>query len=154
MAGDLSLPAICGKKVQRYCWQLLLEIAEYLIAGFLITGGAPSRVGNSVEVYNPHSGSHCRLPDSPLRVRFGSSDCGNLLCTALHCLLFNPTTGQFTNTSVTLRQKRWGPLCWGGDDGDVLLMGGSYSISSTTTELVSADGSTSSDSFTLKYSTR
>ena len=42
-------------------------------------------------------------------------------------------------------------LCWEGEDGDVLLMGGRYS--ETTTELVSADGSTSSDSFTLEYNT-
>ena len=131
----------------------------YLIAGFIITGGFPEKiVGNSVEVYNPHSGSHCKLPDLPDK-RFIHSHCGHLLCGGWYsssstwqtCLLFNPTTGQFTTTSVTLRQKREDHLCWGGEDGDVLLMGGYYSR--TTTEIVSADGSTSSDSFTLKYNT-
>lgn len=130
-----------------------------IIAGFLITGGSPiATAGNSVEVYNPHSGSHCKLPDLPDK-RFYHSYCGHLLCggeysssTLQSCLLFNPTTGQFTTTSVTLRQWRWSHLCWGGEDGDVLLMGGWYS--KNTTELVSADGSTSSNSFTLKYDTR
>ena len=130
----------------------LIHITYVIIAGFLITGGYPrDTVGHSVEVYNPHSGSHCRLPDSPQRVRFGSSDCGNLLCTAKGCLLFNPTTGQFTTTSVTLRQEREDHLCWN-VGGEILLMGGNQSP--TTTELVSADGSTSSNSFTLKYDTR
>ena len=125
---------------------------------FLITGGYDNTVGNSVEVYNPHSGSHCRLDDLPDDERWEHSYCGHLLCgggdtssTEQSCLLFNPTTGQFTTTSVTLRQKRSGHLCWGGEEGDVLLMGGEDS--GTTTELVSADGSTSSDSFTLKYDT-
>ena len=128
-----------------------------IIAGFLITGGSTTKtVGKSVEVYNPHSGSHCKLSDLPDKRRY-HSHCGHLLCggyessTQQSCLLFNPTTGQFTTTSVTLRQKRASHLCWGGDDGDVLLMGGYYS--GTTTELVSADGSTSSNSFTLKYRT-
>ena len=128
-----------------------------IIAGFLITGGSPiATAGYSVEVYNPHSGSHCKLPDLPGDVRFYHSHCGHLLCggysSSTSCLLLNPTTGQFTTTSVTLRQERYGHLCWEGDEGDVLLMGGEDS--GTTTELVSADGSTSSDSFTLEYDTR
>ena len=143
----------------------LIHITYVIIAGFLITGGSPDdAAGKSVEVYNPQSGSHCKLPDLPGTERRHHSHCNHILCggfgpspststsTWQSCLLFNPTTGQFTTTSVTLRQERYQHLCWEGEEGDVLLMGGSSS--STTTELVSADGSTSSNSFTLKYWTQ
>merc|ERR1739848_610102 len=99
------------------------------------------------------------LPDIPGVRRFLHTMCGNLLCgggrddTRTSCLLLDTSTGEFSPTSVRLRQETGGNLCWntGGDGGDKLLIGGEGSPSST--ELVSSDGSTSSDSFTLKYKT-
>merc|ERR1712038_287663 len=128
-------------------------------AGVIITGGW------KVEVFNLHTNKTCQLPDLPGPGRSSHSLCGHLLCggisstnnedssTLQSCLMLNPLTGDFTPTSVTLREKRYNHLCWDveGENGPILLMGGSYSRSST--ELVSSDGSSSSASFTLTYDT-
>ena len=63
--------------------------------------------------------------------------------------MLNNITGDFTPTSVTLREGREDHLCWDveGRNGPILLMGGTGSERST--ELVSSDGSSSSNSFIL-----
>ena len=54
---------------------------DLIIAGYIVTGGKPdSTVGNSVEVFNPATGSHCELPDIPGDERSSHSMCGHLLC--------------------------------------------------------------------------
>ena len=59
----------------------------------------------------------------------------------------NPLTGDFSPTSVKLREERDNHLCWDveGENGPVLLMGGYYSHY---TEMVSSDGLTSSAGLT------
>ena len=53
----------------------------------------------------------------------------------------------FTPLPVRLIKSRYGHLCWGLKSGDVLLLGGQDS----TTERVSADGSSSKLDFKLPY---
>ena len=60
--------------------------------------------------------------------------------------------GTFTPLPVRLVEERVGHLCWGLPSGEVLLLGG-YG-SPTTTERVHTDGSSSSADFTLPYDTR
>ena len=123
----------------------------------IITGG--SSVGLKVEVFNTNKNKNCRLPDLAGGKRYRHSQCGHLLCggtvitTRRSCLKLNPLTGNFTPTSVKLREGRDNHLCWDveGENGPVLLMGGLYSKRST--ELVSSDGSSSSASFTLTHKT-
>ena len=128
----------------------------YLDPGVIITGGC--RYSNMVEVFNPQTKQTCRIPDLPGTKIWSHSQCGRLLCggggwyssTQRSCKMLNPLTGIFTRTSVRLREKRDGHLCWDveGETGPILLMGG------TSTELVSPDGSSSSASFNLQYKTR
>ena len=135
----------------------------FLGRGVIVTGGKPeSSVGVSVEVFNPQTNHSCSLLHLPGEVRDSHSLCRELLCgggdysnssssTQRSCLKLNPLTGVFTPTSVTLVEKRWSHLCWDveGEGGPTLLIGGHSSLRST--ELVSSDGSSSSDSFTLQY---
>ena len=60
--------------------------------------------------------------------------------------------GTFTPLPVSLVEERISHLCWSLPSGEVLLLGGWSSP--TTTERVSADGSSSSADFTLPYDTR
>ena len=55
----------------------------------------------------------------------------------------------FTSLPVRLVKERNNHLCWGLKSGDVLLLGGYHSH--TTTERVSADGSSSKLDFKLPY---
>jgi len=133
------------------------------VPGVIITGGDPfSSVGVKVEVFNMKTNKTCELPDLPGGVRVCHSQCGHLLCgggyypssTQRSCLILNPLTGDFTPTSVTLRERRVNHLCWDveGENGPTLLMGGISSPRST--ELVSSNGSSSSANFTLTYDTK
>ena len=60
--------------------------------------------------------------------------------------------GTFTPLPVSLVEERTSHLCWSLPSGEVLLLGGWGSPS--TTERVSTDGSSSSADFTLPYDTR
>merc|ERR550539_1365790 len=123
------------------------------VPGVIITSGV------KVKVFNLHTKKICQLPNLPGSDRFYHSQCGNLLCGGVYslrsCLMLNPLTGDFTPTSVTLREGRLDHLCWDveGENGPTLLMGGEYSGSERSTELVSSDGSSSSGNFTLRYDT-
>ena len=129
------------------------------VPGVIITGG--SGVGVKAEVFNPHSNHSCSLPDLPLPRRSWHTHCGLILCggfetswtTGLSCLKLNPLTGVFTTSSVSLVKWRQTHLCWDveGEDGPILLLGGTYGPDST--ELVSSDGLSSSPSFNLTYDT-
>ena len=125
----------------------------------VVTGGEPSEVGLSVEVFNPHTNHSCSLPDLPGEARYDHSQCGGMICgggdfntsTYQSCLKLNPLTGAFTPTSVRLVENRGGHLCWDveGEGGPTLLIGGTDSPRST--ELVNSDGLSSSASFNLQY---
>jgi len=118
--------------------------------GFIITGG--DSLDKKAEVLNPFIGLSCPLPDLAEEM-WGHSHCGNLLFRKQSCLKMNPT-GSFSPTSVSLLQKRGGHLCWSlpGGGGEVMLLGGEGSP--TTTEIVSADGSSTRRSWDLKYKTQ
>ena len=104
----------------------------------------------------PCSGPSCELPTLP-GPRYHHSQCGALLCGGeggvgsprTSCLKFQ--AGTFTETSVTLVQKRATHLCWTLNEGEILLMGGSYSFK--TTEIVNAEGTHSTPGFDLPYGT-
>ena len=111
-----------------------------------------------VEVFNIKTKKSCALADLPGGKRWHHSLCGHLLCgggydssTLRSCLMLDPRTGNFSPTSVRMREERSSHLCWDveGEGGPTLLMGGRYSGFST--ELVTLDGS--SASFTLTYNT-
>ena len=70
---------------------------------------------------------------------------------SLSCVKFE-SKGAFTKLPVSLVEQRYIHLCWSLPSGEVLLLGG-YG-SPTTTERVSTDGSSSSVNFTLPYDTR
>ena len=74
----------------------------------------------------------------------------NLYPSYRSCVKFE-ANGTFTPLPVSLVQERRQHLCWGLPSGEVLLLGG-YD-SRTTTERISADGSSSSADFTLPYDT-
>ena len=105
-----------------------------------------------VSVYNPRSNKSCELPDLPSDRR-SHSLCGQLLCGGRggyqSCLKFDGEN--FTTTEVTLANERSLHICWNVGD-DVLLLGGDQSPD--TTEIVKADGLSSSPSFNLVHPLR
>ena len=119
--------------------------------GMLITGGFTDNSAKlkSVEAYNPHISKVCKLSNLP-ESRVGHTVCGGLLCggqdNGRSCLKFGPLG--FVKATVSLKQQRSWHLCWNVPEG-VLLLGGSYSPS--TTELVLRDGSTSVSKFDLSH---
>ena len=136
------------------------EIIATSFSAFIIIGG--SNYGGKhdiVETFNPETGVACivgRLPE----VRAAHTLCNNLLCggngnpapsTRGQCLLFDGLSS-FTSLPVTLVKEREMHMCWSLPSGDVMLIGGA--LSKTTTEIVSKDGSSSTASFDLPYNTR
>ena len=122
--------------------------------GFLIAAG--TKAGNNLlptEKLNPFSNKSCPSGDIK-RARKFASFCNNLLCggdpTFRSCEKFDGIS-TFEELPVSLVEKRKNHLCWGLQSGEVLLLGGEHSWSNT--ELVSADGKSSSANFTLPYET-
>ena len=74
----------------------------------------------------------------------------NLYPSYRSCVKFE-ADGTFTPLTVSLVKERSYHTCWSLPSGEVLLLGGWGSP--TTTERVSADGSSSSADFTLPYNT-
>ena len=121
-------------------------------------GGVGADVGSKVEVFIPRTQKICQLSDLPGPGRNRHTQCGDLLCgggeaeaTQQSCLRLNPLTGNFSSSPVTLRNIRFEHLCWEAEDGDVLLLGGTHHLSRRNSELVTADGASSSASFSLQY---
>ena len=106
---------------------------------------------STAEIFNPRSGRSCKIGDLPVATS-SLSLCGNLACGGLSslnsCSRFDGV-GTFTPLSVTLREQRRDHLCWQLQSGEVLLLGGWYSGS--TTERLAADGSSSTADFDLPY---
>ena len=136
-------------KVVGVVWQY------FFIPGFLISGGAPFSSMKKVEIYNPITGNICPVQDLEV-LRWAHSSCSGLVCGGTwHSNSTQQSCEKIIGTevsslpSLTLRQKRWGHLCWNptGEE-KILLMGGIYSVD-TTEEIVS--GSSSTDGFQLSY---
>ena len=131
-----------------------------LASGILTVGGW---IGHghpylsTAEIFNPQTGRSCKIGDLPVAT-WGSTLCGNLVCggeaTRTSCSRFDGE-GTFTALSVTLKRQRIYHLCWALPSGEVLLLGDMVSASSgSTTERVSADGSSSTADFNLPYDVR
>jgi len=126
--------------------------------GVLIAGGVTgldSSTGlKSAELFNPNTGETCPVGDLP-KITYHFSSCNGLQCGGAatsyrSCTRFEPN-GTFSQTSVYLNKDRSAYVCWPFPSGEVLLMGGYFS--KTTTELVAADGSSSTPNFTLAHDT-
>ena len=111
---------------------------------------------NSVEIFNPTTRRTCSVGNLKL-ARKGHTMCNNMVCggwfreAKKSCEKFDGISS-FTSLPVRLVKARYDHLCWGLESGDVLLLGGHHSP--TTTERVSADGSSSALDFKLPYKTR
>ena len=117
-------------------------------------GGYNSGYVSSAEEFNPETSYSCAVGDIPKAKGYGSL-CNNMYCGGerehlTSCVRYG--NGTFTPLPVRLGQKRDGHMCWGLPSGEVILMGGDNS--KTTTERVSADGSSSSPDFNLQYETQ
>ena len=130
---------------------LLLYFNLFFKGGFIIAAGTKVQT----EKLNPFSNESCPAGDIN-RARGSASFCNNLLCggapTLRSCEKFDGIS-TFEELPVTLVERRKRHLCWGLQSGEVLLLGGSYPSGSTSTELVSADGTSSSANFSLPYET-
>ena len=95
--------------------------------------------------------------DHLVHPRGGHTFCNNMVCGGTFfnpeayksCERFQARNSSFILLPVKLVERRVNHLCWGLKSGDVLLLGGSSS--ETTTERVSADGSSSKLDFKLPY---
>ena len=106
----------------------------------------------------------CQLENLPDKHRIYVPMCGGLICggaggwpTGKTCLKWDPESGTFSKTPVNISHTGSGLLCWDLGDCGVLIMGYSGLTSmvhgNSTTDLVAADGMSSSFSFTLKHKT-
>ena len=113
----------------------------------------------SAEIFNPATKGSCSVGKLK-QARKGSTICNNMVCGGSYhnpeayktCERFDGIS-TFTKLPVRLAERRVHHLCWGLKSGDVLLLGGWGSPygSSSNTERVSADGSSSSLDFKLPY---
>ena len=71
-----------------------------------------------------------------------------------YCLKWDPERGIFSETPVERSIGQNGLSCWDLGDRGVLIMGYNEGGDDRTTDLVAADGLTSSSSFTLKHKIR
>ena len=130
-------------------------MTESLTAGILTVGGVGTsgRV-STAEIFNPKTGRSCKIGDLPVATSVLTL-CGNLACggwnTLDSCSRFDGP-GTFTSLSVTLKEERSYHLCWPLRSGKVLLLGGLSSKS--TTERLSAYGTSSTPDFNLPYNIR
>merc|ERR1712131_63105 len=116
----------------------------------LVTGGS----GMSGEVLFTNGSSICELPPMPQykdsHTQSGLTACGGeVIGTERSCIKFED--GSWTTLTDNLVEQRRSHSSWINPDGDILLIGGYDSL--TTTEIVYHDG-TSIRSFDLKYNTK
>ena len=116
----------------------------------------PSGGLNSAEIFNPTTRRTCSVGNLKL-ARTEHTMCNNMVCGGCggrkarkSCEKFDGISS-FTSLPVSLVKGRYGHLCWGLRSGDVLLLGGQEA---STTERVSADGSSSKLDFKLPYKIR
>ena len=135
-----------------------------MLSGILIVGGSAYKERNysewndlnSAEIFNPMTRRTCSVGNLK-QARHMHTICNNMVCggsereALTSCEKFDGISS-FTSLPVRLVKARYDHLCWGLESGDVLLLGGHHSP--TTTERVSADGSSSALDFKLPYKTR
>ena len=129
-------------------------------AGILTVGGVTGYGGvdggsvSTVEIFNPRSGRSCKIGDLPYATHAltlcGRLACGGYIDPSKSCSWFDAGSLTFSALPVTLIESRVQHLCWQLGSGDVLLLGGWYSGS--TTERLTADGLSSTADFNLPYS--
>ena len=117
-----------------------------------MTGGSVTET--SAEVLFTNGSSICELPQlsqsKSAHTQSGLTACGGYDSdNHRNCIKFED--GLWTTLTDNLVEQRDGHSSWVTPDGDILLIGGQYS--NTTTEIVYQDG-TSIRSFDLKYDTR
>ena len=117
-----------------------------------MTGGRDTET--SAEVLFTNGSSICELPPMSQLKRYhtqsGLTACGGYdSATRRSCIKFED--GSWTTLTDNLVEERYRHSSWVTPDGDILLIGGQYS--NTTTEIVYQDG-TSIRSFDLKYDTQ
>ena len=119
-----------------------------VVLAILLTGGDDTLT--SAEVLFTNGSSICELPQlsqsKSEHTQSGLTACGS---DDRSCIKFED--GSWTTLSDNLVEERYRHSSWVSPDGDILLIGGSESP--TTTEIVYQDG-TSIRSFDLKYDTR
>ena len=124
--------------------------------GILTVAGYGGNKFSRAEIFNPRSGRSCEIGDIPVATD-SLTLCGNLACGGSNseksCSRFDGA-GTFTALSVTLREKRWGHLCWQLQSGSVLLLGGGKSRSTTERLRTSWNGTSSTADFRLPYDIR
>ena len=118
----------------------------------LVTGGLGTET--SAEVLFTNGSSICELPPMPqsryYHTQSGLTACGGAYGSQLRsCIKFED--GSWTTLTDNLVESRYSHSSWVNPDGDILLIGGYYSL--TTTEIVYQNG-TSIRSFDLKYDTK
>ena len=110
----------------------------------------------SAEIFNPVTRRTCSVGNLK-QARKRHTMCNNMVCGGWQdwsgsenreCEKFDGISS-FTSLPVRLVKSRERHLCWGLRSGDVLLLGGVWF--KTTTERVSADGSSSKLDFKLPY---
>ena len=110
---------------------------------------------NSAEIFNPVTRRTCSAGHLK-QTRSLHTMCNNMVCggwtregnrAGRSCEKFDGISS-FTSLPVRLVKHRYRHLCWGLKSGDVLLFGG---LETSTTERVSADGSSSKLEFKLPY---
>ena len=117
----------------------------------LVTGGADTET--SAEVLFTNGSSICELPVMS-QSKYDHTQSGLIACGGSYdidtrsCIKFKD--GSWTTLTDNLVEKRYRHSSWINPDGDILLIGGQYSL--TQTEIVYQDG-TSIRSFDLKYDT-
>ena len=127
-----------------------------LFSVILVSGGFNSDAWKSVEVLYTNGTSYCTLPDIP-GDRYGHTQDGLTACggddAGMEDNCVTLSNGQWTQSHTLLYDRR-DHTSWALGDGRVVLMGGFYSGSETTTEIISSDSATTTEGFTLKYETR
>jgi len=120
-------------------------------SGFLIAAGVNSR-GHLRSTEEFKSFDSTPVVGNIAESRSGASFCNNVLCGGApadrSCEKFDGISA-FNAMSVSLVERRDSHLCWGLQGGEVLLLGGRNS--QTTTELISADGTSSKADFDLPF---
>ena len=118
----------------------------------IVGGNSGSGSLSSVEEYDTNTNQSSKVGDLPQGRSYGSL-CNNVYCGGYggdrSCVKLEGEN--FSQMPVTMVQSRYGHLCWGLPSGEILLMGGDSSR--TTTERLSSDGSSSSPDFDLAIST-
>ena len=111
---------------------------------------------DTAELYLPSSGVSCALPKLPDSRYYHTVDSKGLLCGGAGssgdtCMQWSPDTGAWEDQLLTLSVSRSRHVSWTpGSDIGTYLMGGSYSMLTTT--LIKPDG-TQEPGFVLKHNT-